>query len=174
MLFLNDFLGSAQRAIQALILACVCAAATAAAAAQSLPPASDLEAAARMAHEQRVPVFVAFTLKTCSFCNTARRDYWEPMRISEQWRDKVIMLELQLDGLPSLRDFAGNATTAREFARKFSVRSVPTVIVFDDKGKPAALPLVGLSSVDFYGLYLEQAIEAGLMQMRYPQAAPRQ
>ncbi len=130
--------------------------------------ATDLAEAAVAAREEKIPILIFFTLRTCPYCNTARRDYLAPMRASEKWRDKAIMLELQLDGPQPLRDFAGKATTARDFARSFAVRSVPTVIVFDANGKPAATPLVGLSSGDFYGLYLEQAVESGLIQMRYP------
>jgi thioredoxin-related protein len=166
-LFLNDFFISIRQAVGLLILACTFAAP--AAQADPLPFATNLADAARIAREQRVPVLIAFTLKHCPYCATARRDYLEPMRASAKWRDKAIMLELQLDGAQPLRDFEGNATTARDFARKFSVRSVPTVIVFDDSGKPTATPLVGLSSGDFYSLYLEQAVESGLIQMRYPQ-----
>ncbi len=170
-MFINDFLCGGQRALWLLILAC--AFATTAIHAEPLPLATDLAATAKMAREQRVPVLIAFTLKICPYCATARRDHLEPMYVSEQWRDKAIMLELQLDGAQPLRDFAGNATTAREFARRFSVRSVPTVIVFNDSGKPTATPLVGLSSGDFYSLYLEQAVESGLIDMRYPQPKPQ-
>ena len=122
---------------------------------------SDLEAAAKTAREQRAPLFVAFTLRRCPYCNTARRDYWAPMNGREKWRGKVVMVELMMDGPPALKDFAGNATTAR-----YAVRSAPTVIVFDGDGTPAAAPLVGLISADFYGAYLEQAIEAGLARTR--------
>ena len=88
------------------------------------------------------------------------------MNGSEKWRGKVVMVELELDGAPALRDFSGNATTMRDFAKRYGVRSVPTVIVFDTNGEPATTPLVGLASPDFYGLYLEQAIEAGLARTR--------
>ena len=130
--------------------------------------ASHLAEAAREAREKKIPILIFFSLRTCPYCNTARRDHLEPMRANAKWRDKVIMLELQLDGPQPLRDFAGDATTAREFSRKFSVRSVPTVIVFDDAGLPVTTPLVGLSAGDFYSLYLEQAVESGLIKMRYP------
>ncbi|MEQ1772502.1 MAG: thioredoxin family protein [Burkholderiales bacterium] len=166
-MFLKDLFKYITRALWLLILACTLAALPVHA--EPLPLATDLAEAARMAREQRVPVLIAFTLKTCPYCNTARRDYWEPMHTSEKWRGKAIMLELQLDGVQPLRDFAGNATTARDFARRFTVRSVPTVIVFNDSGKPTTTPLVGLSSGDFYSLYLEQAVESGLIDMRYPQ-----
>jgi len=165
-LFYKVFFEFARAAIRLAILACALIAPTAGA--EPLPFATDLAQTARVAREQRVPVMIAFTLKSCPYCTIARRDHLEPMRASKKWRDKAIMLELQLDSAAPLRDFAGNATTARDFARRFAVRRVPTVIVFDDKGTPAALPLVGLSSGDFYSLYLEQAVEAGLINMRYP------
>lgn len=130
--------------------------------------ATDLAEAARTARENKIPILIFFTLRTCPYCNTARRDYLAPMHASEKWRGKAIMLELQLDGPQPLRDFAGNAATAREFARKYSVRSVPTVIVFDDTGVPTTTPLVGISAGDYYSLYLEQAVESGLIKMRYP------
>lgn len=131
-----------------------------------LPLVSDLEAAAKSAREQRAPLFVAFTLKRCPYCNAARRDYWAPMNGSDRWRSKVVMVELMIDGAPALKDFEGKDTTARDFARRYAVRSAPTVIVFDGDGVPVAAPLVGLASADFYGAYLEQAIEAGLAKTR--------
>jgi len=88
------------------------------------------------------------------------------MNSSEPWRGKVVMVEIMLDGAPALRDFDGQTTTARDFARRFNVRSAPTVIVFDTTGKPAASPVVGLASADFYAHYLEQAVEAGLARVR--------
>jgi thioredoxin-related protein len=114
-------------------------------------------------------VLVAFTLKRCPYCTIARRDYWTPMHGNAKWRDKAIMVEVEIDGAPALRDFDGKATTARDFARRFGIRSVPTVVVFDALGVPAASPLVGLAAADFYALYLEQAVDAGLTKMRSPQ-----
>ena len=163
-MFLNDYFRKAQKAGSVFILAWACL--ISAAYATPLPVVSDLEAAAKLAHEQRVPVFVAFTLKRCPYCNTARRDYWTPMHGSDKWRGKVIMVELELDGAPALRDFDGKATTAREFAKRYGIRSVPTVLVFDALGAPAASPVIGLAASDFYALYLEQAVEAGIEKMR--------
>lgn len=168
-MFLKGFLRCSPTAIGALILACTLAATAANVAhAEPLPPAGDLAATARTAREKKIPVMIAFTLSTCPHCAVARRDHLEPMHASTKWRDQVIMVELQLDGAKPLVDFNGSVTTARDFARRFGVRSVPTVIVFNADGVPAHTPLVGLSSGDFYSLYLEQAAEAGLIQMRYP------
>ena len=157
-----------RQGLGALILACaVLAAAWPGAGAQAaLPVVSDLAAVARLAREQRVPIFVAFTLKECPYCARARREYWTPMHDSTAWRAKMRMAEIVLDGEPALRDFSGATTTVRAFAQRFNVRHVPTVIVFDAQGEPAAEPVVGLAIADFYGAYLERAIEQGLAKVR--------
>jgi Thioredoxin-like len=167
-LFLKRYFYVLQGLSACLILACGCLATVARAEPLPLllPVVSDLEAAAKIAREQRAPLFVAFTLKRCPYCNTARRDYWAPMNGSEQWRGKVVMVELVMDATPALRDFEGKATSARDFARRFGIRSAPTVVVFDSDGAPATQPLVGLASGDFYGLYLERVIEAGIAKLR--------
>jgi thioredoxin-related protein len=141
---------------------------TAAQPARAEPPplTQDLAAAARLARERGVPVFVAFTLRHCPYCVRARREYWTPMNESAEWRARTLMVEVMLDGEPALRDFDGAATTVREFGKRFGIRSVPTVIVFDAEGKAAAAPVVGLAAADFYGAYLEQAVEQGLAKMR--------
>ncbi len=172
-MILNEFYCGLRSTFAWLILACACWAAPwpVKADALPLPLVSDLQAAAQRAREQHAPLFVAFTLKRCPYCNTARRDYWAPMNGSDAWRGKVLMVELVMDGEPTLRDFDGTPTTPRDFARRYGIRSAPTVVVFDDFGAPATTPLVGLSSADFYGVYLERAIEAGLRRVRRTSAA---
>ena len=169
-MILNSFLQSAHRARYALILACAVvitfAASVTAARAGAPPVVNDLAAVIKLAREQRVPVFVAFTLKRCPYCNSARRDYWTPMHESAEWRAKTLMVEVMLDGELALRDFDGATTTAREFARRFNVRSVPTVIVFNTRGVPVAEPVIGFASADFYGAYLDQAVAQGLAKVR--------
>jgi thioredoxin-related protein len=136
-----------------------------------LPVVKDLATVAGAARDKRIPVLIAFTTRACPYCRIARRDHLEPMQANSKWRDQAIMLDMQLDTPDALIDFEGKATNVREFARRHGVRSVPTLIVFDADGKPASAPLVGLLGGDFYSAYIEQAMESGLIRMRYPQEA---
>lgn len=104
--------------------------------------------------------------RSCPYCAVARRDHLEPLQADPQWRGRVIILEIETDRGTRLRDFSGNATTHRAFARSHGVTRVPTLLVFDGEGKAAAAPISGLLSQDFYRLYIEQAIEAGIERMR--------
>lgn len=141
----------------AAILACAVLAAPAQAQ-DALAPADDLARVAREARDRRVPVLIAFMQQACPYCARARR-HLEPLQASAEWRGKAIMLELDVDSTARLRDFAGEWTTPRDFARRHRIRMVPTVIVFDERGRPAAEAVVGIASDDYYGYYVEQALK---------------
>lgn len=152
------------------LLASIVACAGAAPAAAQLGRGDDLARLALEARERRVPVLIAFMQQSCLYCAAARRGYLIPLQSDPQWRDRVLIREIDVDLDTPLRDFSGAATTHRAFARSLKVRKVPTLIVFDGAGRPAAQPLTGLLAEDYYQLYIEQSIEAGLARMRGPQA----
>jgi len=153
-----------------LLLIVACSSAVPAAA--QLVRADDLAQLAAEGRSKRIPVLIAFMQQSCPYCATSRRDHLIPMQNDPQWRDRVLIREIDVDRDTPLRDFSGAATTHRAFARSLKVRKVPTLIVFDGAGQPVAQPLVGLALEDYYRLYIEQLIEAGLTRMRNPQ--PRQ
>jgi thioredoxin-related protein len=148
------------------ILAC----ATASAVGQSagvLRFAEDLAATGREASERRAPIMIAFTEATCIYCDVAKRDYLVPMQNSAELRDKVIIVEIDVESRANLRDFEGRTVTRKEFSKRYKVQRVPTVVVVDESGQPLAAPIVGLLGDDFYRLYLQQAIEEGLYKLRH-------
>lgn len=148
----------AKRCWMALILACALVAGRA----HALPElalADDLARVAQQARERHVPVLLAFMQRDCPYCARARRQL-APLQASDAWRSRAIMLELDVDSTVRMRDFDGQWTTPRDFARRQAVKMVPTVIVFDDSGRQAADAIVGLLTEDFYSFYVERALEA--------------
>lgn len=135
-------------------------------AAAQLLPAENLAQSAATAQSRRVPILIAFMQQSCPYCAVARRDYLIPLQADPQWKNRVLIREIDVDRGTEMRDFAGTATTHRAFARSHNITRVPTLIVFDGDGKPVGQPVTGLLSEDFYRLYIEQAIEAGLTRMR--------
>jgi len=82
------------------------------------------------------------------------------------WRDRAIFRQVEIDRATPLVDFAGASTTHRAFAARYRAALAPTVVVVDARGEPTGDPLVGLLTVDFYGAYLEDAVNAGLRKLR--------
>ena len=134
-------------------------------AAAPLPFADDLARTAQTARERRIPVLLAFMQQTCPYCARARRQL-EPLQASPEWSGKAIMLEVDVDSTAPLRDFDGRTTTPRDFARRHDIRMVPTVIVFDGRGRPAGERIVGIGLEDYYSFYVEQALEAGAVKAK--------
>lgn len=151
-----------------LILACA-ALANPAPGRAALPMTHDLEALLREAQVQRVPVLLAFMQKDCPYCARARR-HLGPLLASAEWGGRALMREIDIDSTMRMRDFEGRLTTPRDFARAQGIRMVPTIMVFDDHGRRAGEPVVGLLTEDFYSAYIVQALEAGYTQVT---AAPR-
>lgn len=153
---------------RALIVAILALRALPAAAGEALTLADDLAATAVEAGKRQVPVMVVFTEATCPYCTRAKRDYLVPMQSRGPFADKMIVREVDVASDRQLRDFAGRPTTHSEYARSMQVRLVPTVLVVNARGEPVSAPIVGLLAPDFYQLYLEQAVEAGLLTLRAP------
>lgn len=147
-----------------LILAC--APAAPAGAAPELAPARDLQSAGRDAARGGQVVLLVYTLDDCPYCETAMSEYLIPLAASPAYRPRVRVFEVKMDGEAPLTDFAGRRSTHRAFARAQGVQVAPTVHVFLPTGERAAEPVVGLTLIDFYGAYVDRAIDAALAKAR--------
>ena len=162
------------RSLRRLLVAAILACAATAFSAQStghLPRADDLAMLAEEARARRVPIMIAFVQESCPYCAIAKRDFLVPMHLDAKLQDRVIIREVDLDRHAKLRDFSGKAVSPEALSRHYRVKRVPTVVVVGHRGEQLAPPVVGLLLEDFYGHYLEQAIEVGLNKLR---AAPDQ
>ena len=77
-----------------------------------------------------------------------------------------LVRELHIDRDTPLIDFAGRRTSSADFARRLQVRLVPTVMFHGPAGEPLAEAIVGFRLADFYGAYLERAIEESRARLK--------
>lgn len=122
-------------------------------------PASH-EAVLREAARNGTVVVALFSLPGCPFCEAIRRDQLRHLA-GEQAAQRVRVVEYDLT---DRRPFAGPAArtpapaSPAALAASLDVRLAPTVAFIGPDGKEIAERLVGYSSPDFYGAYLEQRI----------------
>lgn len=161
-----SFLGRPQAHFRALICAWILAwlpLAPAAAAPAEPPLAADFAADARAAADSRVPILVFYTRDGCSWCETARR-YLRPLAGDTQ---RVLIREVAVDQpRQRLTDFDGRRTTHAAFAREHRVKLTPTLDFLDARGQRLVDPLVGVSLPDFYGVFIDRAIDESLAKLR--------
>jgi thioredoxin-related protein len=138
------------------ILACVPIALSAAQ--PGLSGAVDLASDGAAMRAAKVPMVVLYSQAGCSYCDEART-YIVPMANEPANAKRALFRQIDIDSDAALTDFAGQSTTHRRLAGRLGARVTPTVSVLDADGRTLVEPIVGMRLADFYGQYLDNAIE---------------
>ncbi len=131
-----------------------------------LRQAMDLQAVGQEARARNLPVLIMFSRDGCPYCDVVREEFLKPMLRSGDYINRVIMLELDSDSYTQLKDFKGELISAAELTRRYRAGFAPTVVFLDFRGKEQAERLIGITTRDFYGGYLDEAIEEALQRVR--------
>ena len=127
-----------------------------------VPMLENLASDAKKAREQQIPVLIEFSMHQCPFCFQVEDEILGPMLISGDYDDKVIIRKLLIDDAGDVIDFDGRKIEKDELSSRYGINIVPTLVFFDGYGRPLGIELVGVTTIDFYGAYLDQAIESAL------------
>lgn len=138
------------------ILACVPIALSAAQ--PGLSGAVDLASDGAAMRAAKVPMVVLYSQAGCSYCDEART-YIVPMANEPANAKRALFRQIDIDSDAALTDFAGRSTTHRRLAGQLGARVTPTVSVLDADGRTLVEPIVGMRLADFYGQYLDNAID---------------
>jgi len=111
-------------------------------------------------------IMLEMSASYCGYCDTLEEEIIKPMLRSGDYTDNVLIRKLQIDSNASLNDTFGAQLTAAELAKKFDVRVTPTLLFLDGNGNEVSEKIPGVYSLDFYGSYVDQAIEQGLKVIR--------
>jgi thioredoxin-related protein len=108
--------------------------------------------------EKGTPLLLVFRADGCTYCRHLEEEYLKPMQQSGDYDTRIIIRQLTLGAEDYIYDFQGKKVSADTFATRYKASITPTVVFLDANGGEVAESLVGYSSPDFYGAYLENAI----------------
>ncbi len=131
-----------------------------------LPFARNLQTDGEVANKAHLPIMIMFVSDDCPYCSSAKEDFIKPMLKSGEYNDKVIIRLVEIDGGDTITDFHGNQTTMADFATSEKVNFMPYVKFYNAAGKELVQPIVGISNKDYYGMFLDDAIEDAGKQLR--------
>ena len=139
--------------------------------AETLPEAhitelKDLQQEARQANKERLPILIMFSAEHCPFCVTVKEEFLKPMLRSGHYTDKVLIRRVELGSRQALRGFDGEKLSIRALASRYKVFVTPTLILIDAKGRELTERLTGITTVHYYGGYLDDAIDKALHALR--------
>lgn len=126
----------------------------------AVPLAQDLQQTSRQAEQYCAPVLLEFAAEYCEYCVLLEEEILDPTLLDRDYDRRVLMRKVMIDGNHRLRDFTGKTTDEGSMAAHYKVWVTPTVLFVDSSGVEIAKRLVGVSSVDYYGGYLDAALNA--------------
>lgn len=132
----------------------------------SIPEAVDLGRDASDAERSCRPLLLEVAAEHCPYCRRLEREYLGPMRLNADVLRRVEIRRLLLDGQGRLSDFDGRPIEVDNLAARYSVMVTPTLLFLDAHGNELVERLVGFSTPELYGGYLDAAIETAGRRLR--------
>jgi hypothetical protein len=142
------------------------------AAAVEVPKAQDLQADGEAALTRGMPIVLVVAQHNCGYCALLEREVLHPMIRSGEYEDRVLLREIDIASRTPVRDFDGTPIEPAELARRYGAFVTPTLLFLDPTGEELASKLVGVSTLDFYWSYLDEAIDTAVAALRDCDAEP--
>lgn len=127
---------------------------------------TDLQQDGLLAQQKKLPLMIVFSQEDCSFCIQLTEEIINPILISGDYRDRVIIRELMIDSGEDIIDFDGSPVHPREIFTRYLLYVTPSVLIMNGHGEELAERQVGINTVDYYGYYLDEAIKQALGRLR--------
>lgn len=131
-----------------------------------IPVARDLRQDGGQASSHKVPLLLYFSQHACGYCKRLEEEVLVPMLISGDYEDRIILREVSIDEGQSLAGFAGEEVAGRMLFHEYDGMVTPTLVLTDGTGRQLTRPLAGINTVEFFGWYLDNAIDAATQQIR--------
>ena len=127
---------------------------------------TDLQTDANHAEQQQLPILVMFSASYCSYCSIVKDEFLKPMLLSGDYTDKVIIRVLEIDSGDDIRDLDGNLVDPAVVADRYNIQLTPTLAFVGANGEELSERMIGVTTIDFYGGYLDDAIKQSLKRLR--------
>lgn len=134
--------------------------------AAGVPLAIDLHSEAHQAEEACVPLLLEFTTEHCEYCTLLEEEVLNPTLLNRDYDRRVLMRKLVIDRPAKLGDFSDTPVSAAELASRYKVFVTPTLLFLDSQGRELTERMVGVMTLEFYGGYLDQAMDASSQKLR--------
>ena len=133
-----------------------------------VPVAHDLQQEGQQARALQLPIMLTFSADDCSYCEQLEEDFLQPMLLSGEYQDRIIIRKLILDDGSSVNDFYGKDTEATRVSDRYRVSVTPTILFVDGEGRELAERMVGINTPELFGGYLETCIDTARASIRNP------
>jgi len=132
----------------------------------TLTDLTDFKADATQAKTKNLPILLMFSASYCGFCSIVKEEFLKPMKISGDYTNKVLVRIVELDSIDDIIDINGETIEPEALAQRYNADLTPTLVFVDSNGNELTQQMVGVTTIDFYGGYLDEAIDNSLTRLR--------
>jgi len=126
---------------------------------------TNLLADAKIAQQKQIPILLLFTQQSCGFCEIVRSDFLRPMLLNRDYDNRVLIRQIEYDG-DDVVNFDGKKVTMDSFMEPYNIGFTPTVIFLDSSGEELTEQVIGITTVHFYGGFIDDNIDLALEKLR--------
>ena len=128
--------------------------------------ANDLHNLGRNSNMQKIPVVLFFSSEYCEYCDLVRDEFLNHLVTDPAFENRLLLREVRMNSDRSLVDFGKHSITHAAFTEQRAISFTPTIQFTDGAGDILVEDIVGMATLEFYGIYLEQAIEQSINTLR--------
>lgn len=120
---------------------------------------SDFQSLSANMKEKKLGLVLMLHAENCPYCALMEREILSPMVVSGDYDKRVVIRKLQIDDSRNIKDFDGSIVEPSDISNRFSATVTPTLVFLDYHGKKKAETMVGINTVDYFGVYLDREID---------------
>jgi len=129
----------------------------------------------RKSARKGIPILLEFAATDCSYCMILENEILNPMLLSGDYGDKVIIRKVYIDeGDTIVKDFNGKKVPLDKIVLRYGIYVTPTIIFVDHNGKELAKRLIGINTVEYFGGDVDKAIAVSLKKIRKARYSQKQ
>ena len=125
-----------------------------------VPLIDDFAAFGRAARRRGLPIVLLVSRSDCSYCALLKDEVLNPMVKSRDYDDLALIGELMLDSAEPLRWFQGEHERRDDIGSRLDADLTPTLLFLAPDGTELVPRMRGVNTVEFFGFYLDRAIES--------------
>lgn len=125
---------------------------------------TNLEREATQARLKNIPILIEFSTPWCSYCEALEQEVLEPLIVSEEFKDKIIIRKLEVAEYSNIIGLDGKSHSSFDINQRYNIKLYPTLIFIDANGNEISQRIIGITTISYASEVLVKAISEAINQ----------
>ena len=113
-----------------------------------------------------LPLMLLVSQSDCPYCERLKDEVLNPMLISGEYVDKIILREVFVEAGEEVVDFDGKSSSVQAFAGRYRAWVSPTLLFLDAAGNEITKRIIGYQTSGFFPYDVDESIRVSGSRLR--------